>query len=210
MNDTTIIATIHNSRIHLLDILHELGYNVTEFKDYSINHIATLIKHNQLNLLLSKTDVDDDQKIYIKYFVDGSRITTQAINKLKDEFFGEETVLKKSDTLIVIIKDEPNDNIKETLTELWNIYGIYINVINIHRLQYNILKHQWVPPHSILNEEEIVQFKTKYNIQHNSEIPTISRYDAVASVLCMRPNQICKILRKSRTSLYSEYYRICI
>jgi DNA-directed RNA polymerase I, II, and III subunit RPABC1 len=110
---------------------------------------------------------------------------------------------------MVIIKDEPNDNIKETLDEIWNIYGIYINIINIHRLQFNILKHQWVPKHILLTNEQISEMKIKYNIQSNSELPTISRYDAVASIICMRPTQVCKIIRKSRTSLESEYYRIC-
>ena len=212
MDEPTTVAMIHTSRIHLLDILKTNGYNVDNYVNYSINHVATLIKNNQLNLLLSKQDPENKDRIYIKYFMDGSRITSQAVHKIKDEIFSDESELKfnKSDTLLIIIKDEPNDNIKETLNELWNIYGIFITIINIHRLQFNILKHQSVPPHTILNEDEIMQFKTKYNIQHNSEIPTISRYDGVASIICMRPTQICKIIRKSRTSLESEYYRICI
>jgi DNA-directed RNA polymerase subunit H (RpoH/RPB5) len=164
-----------------------------------------LIKNQQLNLLLHK----EEQKLYVKYAIDGSRITSQAVHKLKDEFFGENAVLDKKDTLMVIIKDEPNDNIKETLDELWNIYGIYITIINIHRLQFNILKHQWVPKHILLTNDQIGELKTKYNIQSNSEIPAISRYDAVASIICMRPTQVCKIIRKSRTSLESEYYRVC-
>ena len=210
MDDPTIISTMFTSRKNLLAILKEIGYKTDDFEGYSINHVSTMIKNNQLNLLLSKQDTADDQKLYVKYTVDGSRITSQAVHKLKDEFFGEDTVLTKKDTLMVIIKDEPNDNIKDTLDELWNIYGIYITVINIHRLQYNILKHQWVPKHVLLTEAEINDLKLKYTIQHDSELPTISRYDAVASIICMRPNQVCKIIRKSRTSLESEYYRICI
>jgi DNA-directed RNA polymerase subunit H (RpoH/RPB5) len=205
MEDPTTVSSIFTSRKNLLDILKEIGYKTDDYEGYSISHVLSLIKNNQLNLLLQK----DEQKLYVKYAVDGSRITSQAVHKLKDEFFGEDAVLEKKDTLMVIIKDEPNDNIKETLDELWNIYGIYITIINIHRLQFNILKHQWVPKHILLNNEQIVEMKTKYNIQSNSELPTISRYDAVASIICMRPMQVCKIIRKSRTSLESEYYRVC-
>ena len=205
MEDPTTVTSIFTSRKNLLDILKEIGYTTEDFEGYSINHVLSLIKNNQLNLLLHKKD----QKLYVKYAIDGSRITSQAVHKLKDEFFGDEPVLDKKDTLMVIIKDEPNDNIKETLDEIWNIYGIYINIINIHRLQFNILKHQWVPTHILLTEEQVSEMKTKFNIQSNSEIPTISRYDAVASIICMRPTQVCKIIRKSRTSLISEYYRIC-
>jgi DNA-directed RNA polymerase subunit H (RpoH/RPB5) len=205
MEDPTTVSSIFTSRKNLLDILKEIGYNTDDFEGYSISHVLSLIKNNQLNLLLHK----NEQKLYVKYAIDGSRITSQAVHKLKDEFFGDEPVLEKKDTLMVIIKDEPNDNIKETLDEIWNIYGIYINIINIHRLQFNILKHQWVPKHILLTDEQIIELKTKYNIQSNSELPTISRYDAVASIICMRPSQVCKIIRKSRTSLESEYYRIC-
>jgi len=205
MEDPTTVSSIFTSRKNLLDILKEIGYKTDDYEGYSINHVLSLIKNNQLNLLLQK----EEQKLYVKYSVDGSRITSQAVHKLKDEFFGEQPVLDKKDTLMVIIKDEPNDNIKETLDEIWNIYGIYITIINIHRLQFNILKHQWVPKHMLLTDEQIVELKTKYNIQSNSELPTISRYDAVASIICMRPTQLCKIIRKSRTSLESEYYRIC-
>ena len=205
MEDPTTVSTIFTSRKNLLDILKEIGYKTEDYEGYSINHVLSLIKNNQLNLLLYK----EEQKLYVKYAVDGSRITSQAVHKLKDEFFGEDAVLEKKDTLMVIIKDEPNDNIKDTLDELWNIYGIYITIINIHRLQFNILKHQWVPKHVLLSNEQIVELKTKYNIQHNSELPTISRYDPVASILCMRPTEVCKIIRKSRTSLESEYYRMC-
>jgi DNA-directed RNA polymerase subunit H (RpoH/RPB5) len=205
MEDPTTVSSIFTSRKNLLDILKEIGYNTEDFEGYSISHVLSLIKNNQLNLLLQKKE----QKLYVKYAIDGSRITSQAVHKLKDEFFGDEPVLDKKDTLMVIIKDEPNDNIKETLDEIWNIYGIYINIINIHRLQFNILKHQWVPKHILLSDEQIIELKTKYNIQSNSELPTISRYDAVASIICMRPTQVCKIIRKSRTSLESEYYRIC-
>ena len=205
MEDPTTVSSIFTSRKNLLDILKEIGYKTEDYEGYSINHVLSLIKNNQLNLLLHK----ENHKLYVKCAVDGSRITSQAVHKLKDEFFGDEPVLEKRDTLMVIIKDEPNDNIKETLDEIWNIYGIYINIINIHRLQFNILKHQWVPKHMLLNDEQIVELKTKYNIQSNSELPTISRYDAVASIICMRPTQVCKIIRKSRTSLESEYYRMC-
>ena len=205
MEDPTTVSSIFTSRKNLLDILKEIGYKTEDYEGYSINHVLSLIKNNQLNLLLHK----ENHKLYVKYSVDGSRITSQAVHKLKDEFFGDEPVLEKKDTLMVIIKDEPNDNIKETLDEIWNIYGIYINIINIHRLQFNILKHQWVPKHMLLNDEQIAKLKTKYNIQSNSELPTISRYDAVASIICMRPTQVCKIIRKSRTSLESEYYRVC-
>ena len=41
-------------------------------------------------------------------------------------------------------------------------------------------------------------------------IPEISRYDPVALALLMKPGEICKIQRQSRTAILSDFYRICI
>ena len=60
---------------------------------------------------------------------------------------------------------------------------IYISLIYIKCLQFNILKHELVPEHSILNKEEEEKFKNKYNITENSELPEISYFDPVSLVL---------------------------
>ena len=86
---------------------------------------------------------------------------------------------------------------------------IFITVFNIARLQFNILKHELVPKHIVLNNDEIKSFKEKYHITNNNQIPEISRFSPVALALGMRPSQICKIIRPSRTAINSDFYRIC-
>jgi len=49
----------------------------------------------------------------------------------------------------------------------------------------------------------------KYNIMDKSQMPDISRFDPVALSIGLRPNEICKIIRTSKTSIQSIYYRIC-
>ena len=50
----------------------------------------------------------------------------------------------------------------------------------------------------------------KYNIKRFSEIPEISRFDAVAMAKCMRPDEVCKIVRPSKTAIEGLYYRNCV
>jgi len=85
---------------------------------------------------------------------------------------------------------------------------IFINIININRLQFNILNHTMVPKHRILNEEEKQKIIAKYNILDDN-IPPISRFDPVAQVIGLRPRQYCEIVRPSKTSITSLFYRIC-
>ena len=51
--------------------------------------------------------------------------------------------------------------------------------------------------------------KKRYNIVNDTELPEISRYDPVAQAIGMRPGQICKIIRPSKTAITTDYYRIC-
>jgi DNA-directed RNA polymerase subunit H (RpoH/RPB5) len=56
------------------------------------------------------------------------------------------------------------------------------------------------------NEEKV---KARYNISDNSQVPGISRFSPVAQAIGLRPGEMCKIIRPSRTAITSEFYRIC-
>jgi DNA-directed RNA polymerase subunit H (RpoH/RPB5) len=88
--------------------------------------------------------------------------------------------------------------------------GIYVVIHNINRLQYNILNHRLVPSCSILEESEVEELKTKYNLKHIMQLPEISRFDPQCLALCIRPGQICKFVRESATAMEYNYYRICV
>ena len=49
-----------------------------------------------------------------------------------------------------------------------------------------------------------------YNVIHDSNLPEISRFDPVALLLGMKPGQICKITRNSKTAIHAPYYRVCV
>ena len=86
----------------------------------------------------------------------------------------------------------------------------FVVVLNIKRLQFNMLEHFLVPSMRILSEIENEKLFQQYNIANIEQMPAISRYDPQALIMCMRPGQICEITRKSPTSLTSNYYRICV
>ena len=67
-----------------------------------------------------------------------------------------------------------------------------------------------VPKHTKLTSEEAIKFRKDENINNDSQIPEISRFDPVALAIGLKPGDICKILRPSRISITSDYYRFCI
>jgi DNA-directed RNA polymerase subunit H (RpoH/RPB5) len=127
-----------------------------------------------------------------------------------EDLFQIEEVLKKSDTLVIIVNDEPNDTIINRVKYLYDKEGIFVVIHNIRRLQFNILNHVLVPNIQILKDSEIAELKVKFNLKNEMQLPEISRFDPQALAVAMRPGQICKLTRKSSTSLFYNYYRVCV
>ena len=204
MNNNSHIISILNSRKNLLNILEKRSYNVNNYKNDGINEVGILLEQDQLDMLCENSS----NKIYIKYYIN-KILKPQNIYNIIEDLFYLENILEKKDDLIIVIKDEPNDTLIQTIKDIWMNENIYISLISVKRLQFNILEHSLVPKHIILNKKEEEEFKKQYNILDNSQIPTISYFDPVSLVMGIRPENIVKIERYSRTSINSTYYRIC-
>tara|TARA_Y100000389_G_C17264334_1_gene414644 strand:+ start:173 stop:796 length:624 start_codon:yes stop_codon:yes gene_type:complete len=205
MIDYNTVRDIYNSRKYLLEILETRNFNVDDYNNFTFNELAVQYESNQLDLLLSdKTN----KKIYVKYYI-SKNLKSQNIYDLVNDLHNLEEILTNSDDLIIIINDEPNDTIKQTVKDIYIANKIYISVINIKRLQFNILKHVMVPNHTVLDNEQSIEVKKKYNILNDNQIPDISYFSPVSLVLGIRPGNLVKIDRKSKTAINSEFYRIC-
>tara|TARA_Y100000768_G_scaffold380320_1_gene357282 strand:- start:1412 stop:2041 length:630 start_codon:yes stop_codon:yes gene_type:complete len=200
------IIQLYKSRQNLLDILKERNFDVTNYNNFTLNEIGILFENDQLDMLLKNNT--NNKNIYIKYYVN-KVLKSQNIYDIIQDLFHLESILSKNDDLMIIIKDEPNETLQNIVKDIWMEDGIYLSLVNIKRLQFNILKHKMVPKHTILTREEEEEFKKNYNITDNKEIPDISYFSPVSIVLGIRPDDIVKIERNSRTSITSNFYRVC-
>ena len=209
-NSNVLISSIYNSRKHLLDLMKKQNYNVDEYSNFSINEVNSMFQNNQLDIKLEKNTKEN--KAYIHYYLGktAKTITAKNLQDMIDDLFMVEEMLTKNDTLFIILKSDINETITNVLKNIWEKDGIFIVIINIQRLQFNILEHSLVPPHRILSEEELEEVKIKYNINKLSQLPEISRFDPVAQVIGIRPGQVCEIIRSSKTAVNTKYYRVCI
>jgi DNA-directed RNA polymerase subunit H (RpoH/RPB5) len=212
-NSSAIISYVYKCRKIVLELMETQGYNVDDYSNFSINEVNSMKQNNQLDMLLEKKEEDPvtkrKNKIYIRYYL-GKTIKAANLQDMIDDLFNLEDILKKEDTLFIIIKDEPNETLINELKYIWESDGIFIVIENIKRLQFNILKHDLVPSHSILPETEVNEIMKKYNITDKIQFPDISRFDPVARVIGLRPGQVCQIIRPSKTSIRTKYYRICM
>lgn len=211
MSQTAITDQIYKSRQTILSVLESQGYDINDYKDFNIHEIHSMLQTKQLDLLINNPETK--QKTYVKYHL-AKTLRSTNIQEYIDDLYNLEKILTNKDDLIIIIKDEPNETLNRIIKDIWEHEKIFIRIINIKRLQFNLLKHELVPTHSIMrNQEEINKFIKEYNIDINNinkQIPDISRFSPVALMIGIRPGEICKIERDSKTAIKSLFYRICI
>ncbi len=215
-NSSSLISSIYKSRKVLLELMSKQDYDLEEYNNFSINEINTKFQNKELDMLLEKKKETSEQKegfvpkkIYIRYYL-AKTLRPQNVNEMIDDLFIMDEVLNANDILMIVTKDDANDTLIQQLKHIWEQDGIFIIIQSIKRLQFNILNHTLVPAHRILKNEEKIVVKEKYNIMDDTQFPDISRFDPVAQVICIRPGEVCEILRPSKTSIVSKYYRICV
>lgn len=212
-NTSSIISSIYKSRNIILDMMEQQDYEIKDYLGFNINDINSMFNNKQLDMILEKKSSDENKdnrklKTYILYYL-AKTLRPQNIQEIVDDLFNIEEVLKKEDNLYIIVKDEPNETIINYLKHIWEQDNVFIVIINLKRLQFNILRHTLVPSHRIMSPSEVIKIKERYNILDDSQFPEISRFDPVAQVIGIRPGQVCEITRPSKTAVTSTYYRIC-
>lgn len=206
MSQSSFITQIAKSRVNILNILEERGFDVSDYINESISQIHIMYQNNQLDMLVEKKE--NNKKAYIKYYL-GKNLRLNNIMDFIEDLFTLDNVLTKQDDLIIVTRDLANESMVKNLRQLWAQQGYFITVYGIKALQFNILKHDLVPPHRVLSDKEKNSIKEKYNITNDKQIPDISRFSPVALAIGIRPGEMCEIIRPSKTAITSTFYRIC-
>jgi len=212
MAQSNHIQSVYNSRKNILSYMNYQSFNIEDYSNFSINEVYTMFQNKQLDMLLERPEIPDKQlskkKVYIKYHLAKS-LRPQNIYDYIEDLFNIEQVLTKEDDLIIVVRDEPNETIIKTLLQIWFSDKQFVIIWNIKHLQFNVLNHILVPKHEVLNPTQDAEFRKRYNVNTDKELPDISRFSSVAMAIGIRPGEICKITRPSKTSINTYFYRIC-
>ena len=207
MEGSTLIHELYVSRKNLLDIMLSQNYNVADHTGFSIHEINAMYVNDGLDFMIRQEATS--KQAYVKYWLTTS-LKQAKIQEITEELFTTDNVLTKRDTLIIIVREEPNDTLKELIKHIYETENIFIVVHHIKRLLFNILKHKLVPRCRILSTDEVAVIKGIYNITDDNQFPKLSRFDPQALAICFRPGEVIEIIRSSKTSCLTKYYRICV
>ena len=202
-----IVSRLYNSRKTYLSQLKDQGYDTTSYDNFSINEVNIMVQNKQQDMLIPHTR--GEGKIYVCYHVEKA-LRPQNIHDMIDDLFHLEKILTTMDILTIIVKDSPNDTLINLAMNIYANDNIFLNILYLDQLQFNVLDHSLVPIHKKLSPQEADEIRKRYNIKRDNELPEISRFDPPAQILGMRPGDICHISRPSKISVTVDTYRICI
>jgi DNA-directed RNA polymerase subunit H (RpoH/RPB5) len=205
------IKQVYKSRQHMIEYLKAMDFDCSDYENFSIEEVEVMKNHNQLDFKVTKEAGD---ACYVMYKLDSNlkqnMVKKNNIETFINDIFEDSIPIEKNDTLVIITTEYAQDSIHKIIKNIWENEQKYVVILTLANLQYNILKHTFVPKHIKLNEEEKAEFYAKFNIQNDSQIPQISRFDAVAKIIFLRPGDVCKIIRYDKISYTNEYYRLCV
>jgi DNA-directed RNA polymerase subunit H (RpoH/RPB5) len=134
--------------------------------------------------------------------------------KLKEES-DENALIKKYSRkhFILVLSEPPSSALMHQLQardKSLQILNGTLQIFYVKELLYNPLKHNLVPKHEKISEDEVKEILSVYLIKHKNQLPIISRNDVIARWLGLRHGDIVRITRHNETSGTYYYYRCCL
>ena len=196
------INFLFNSWKTCLEIAHDRGYipdasysniQLSEFK-HMINDSDTSI-----DIVCANHNSNKNAVLYIKFIL-GLRIKPSMIKDIYEEILGN---LNEADQmeLIIVLKGKPNNSILKLQKD-----KAYVN-IQIYwckQLQFNVTKHEYVPTHRRLTNEESAEVMKTYSITNKYQFPILLRDDIISKYYNYKQGDIIEI-SDTQTSQNSKY-----
>lgn len=218
---------VYNSRVHLLEMLEDRGYDTSSLSNYTedeikvmldgqnIGKFGVLAEKGPLDILLEKyVGTGNAEKIYVKYRLEDRFKSTTSLNNQIQEIF--ETILTNKDTLIILnisrvlmkvgVKDKVDE---EYVNHLYVTKNYFVQLFGLENFLFNVSRHVQVPKHRILSKQETQDLLAEYNCTLKN-LPSIKRDDPQAKYIGLKPRQVCEIAFNNVTSGITKKYRLCV
>jgi len=219
MNDNFVfIDNLYRSRLTLLDILRDRGYDVTKYERFSPAE-ATAAASAFVSLSFHVTKKDNPEKeCHIRY----ENISQQ---KMKNGYFTDMIPDENCENVEIIVmmsvhvtdthhaialkeymrlKEEPNESgVRERRKLRVSFFSIDMMVINP-------MRHMLVPKHELVPEEEHKELLDRMYVTSKSKLPEIKFHmDPIARCIGAVPGDIVRITRPSPAAGEAIIYRVC-
>lgn len=183
---------LYKVRNIIIEMLNDRGYKYSDHIDF--NEFLILLEADNINI-----NINDE--IYV-YFYNENK------NFGKNEFKNIVSNIQKSYhqdiKILIILRENENSAVRNEMNKIQNKN---IEIFLQKNLTFNITKHELVPKHVLLNENEIQEVIDKYNTPKNM-FPKMNSDDPVAKYYGAKSGDMFKIYRKSHSVGKTIAYRM--
>ena len=200
---------LYQSRSIILEMLEYRGYEVSHYKNFSIDEMKILGELKETNSPEPIIVESNKSEIQVHYILDKKTPSFKNISKLVENVL--ETSTTKYMTIIIITNGKHSQTVHDGILELNRTDGLHVQVFPIKTLMFNVTKHKHVPLHEKLSDtRDIIKIKECYHLESLDQLPHIMDTDPVAKFIGLRPGDVCKITRPSLSSGKHFVYRYCV
>ena len=213
MNDNLVlIDNIYRSRMNLLDILEERGYNVDKYRKFSPAE-ATAAVASLPSLSFKVTKKDDETKVCdVRY----ANISRQKLDTFFDDIDDDDS--ENTEVIVMMIVPVADAHHMVALKQYMKLKEsgekerrkLRVSFFSIDTMVVNPMKHVLVPKHQIVPQDQHKALMDSMYITAKSKFPEIKFHiDPIARCIGAVPGDIIKITRPSASAGESIIYRVC-
>jgi DNA-directed RNA polymerase subunit H len=213
MNDNFVfIDNVYRSRMTLLDILEERGYNVEKYRKFSpAEATAAATAFPSLSFKVSKKD-DETKVCDVRY----ANISRQKLDTFFDDIDDDDT--ENTEVIVMMMNPVADAHHVVALKQYMKMKEsgekerrkLRVSFFSIEMLVINPMKHVLVPKHQIVPQEYHKELMESLYVTSKSKFPEIKFHiDPIARCIGAVPGDIVKITRPSSSAGEAIVYRVC-
>jgi len=196
---------LYNSWKTSLELATDRGYVVNNnYNNITIKEFKYMLsnrtnKDSNIDIICNEHQDEPNKVLYIKYIL-ALKIKPSSIKDVYEEI-KEKNQDNKNIDLILILKSKPNNSILKLQRDK---QYLNIQIYWCKQLQFNVTKHELVPVHKRLSEDEGNSILTRYSLTAKSQLPVLLRDDIVSKYYNFKSGDVIEITQ-TKTSQNSEY-----
>ncbi len=195
---------------NLKDMLISRGDNIDEFEEHEaeLDREVFLNENYPVNFHTSNTAI---------IFALTKNLRSSIIDELKKNSGNMDNYVKKYNgklNIILIFNNDilttPSVSSLSIIDKILQKRGGMLQYFKVEELLFNPTKHELVPPHRKLSNDEAKNIMDKYMIKSKGQMPLIQHTDVIAKWIGLKQGDLVEITRYNENSGEYYYYRCCV
>ncbi|KCZ81911.1 hypothetical protein H312_00672 [Anncaliia algerae PRA339] len=180
----------------VLEILHERGYFVpeSELEQTYSDFLNAFVSTNQLEQIYKSNN-----KAIFVVFNEEQKLSVKAARMIL-----ENAKSYNINNVLIVVQEGHSHQVNDLIKDYKEIK---VEIFKEKEVLFNVIKHELVPKHRIMSDEEKAHFLEKNRVMVE-QLPQIMIDDIVARYYGAKRGDLFEIIRKGENGEVSYYYRI--